>query len=51
MKILIRTDVHWCKFSSVIREIDDKYSVRLKHLINSVNWTERLAEEQGCDMI
>ena len=51
MKILIYTDVHWCKFSSVIREIDDKYSVRLQHLINSVNWAERLAEEHNCNMI
>ena len=51
MKILIRTDVHWCKFSSVIRELNDKYSVRLQHLIDSVNWTERLAEENNCDLI
>lgn len=51
MKILIRSDVHWCKFSSRIRSIENKYSTRLNHLIDSVNWSERLAEKHKCDLI
>ena len=51
MKLFIYTDVHWCKFSSVIRDIGDKYSVRLEHLLDSINWAENLAVENNCDMV
>lgn len=51
MKILCYTDLHWCKFSSVIRELSDKYSVRLEHLLDSVNWAEKLAEDNKVDLI
>ncbi len=51
MKYLIYTDVHWNTFSSIIRSIGEKYSVRLENLINSVNWAENLAVEKNCDGI
>ena len=50
-KILIRTDIHWSQYSSIIKENGDKYSIRLEHLIDSVNWSERLAEQYDCDLI
>ena len=51
MKIFCYTDLHWCKFSSVIREVSDKYSVRLEHLLDSINWAEKLAEDNNVDLI
>ena len=51
MKIFCYTDLHWCKFSSVIRELSGKYSVRLEHLLNSINWAEKLAEDSRVDLI
>jgi len=51
MKILLYTDVHWTKNSSIINTRGSKYSSRLENLINSVNWAERTAVEQGCDEI
>lgn len=51
MKILIYTDVHWSQYSSIVREMGDKYSVRLNHLIQSVNWAEELAMTEQCDMV
>ena len=51
MKIAIATDVHWSEFSSIIRTWvpGEKYSTRLKHCLNSVNWFEKLAKEYNCD--
>lgn len=51
MKILAVGDVHWSRFSSIVRRMGDKYSVRLENLIKSVNWAENLAEEKDCDII
>ena len=51
MKYLLYTDVHWSTYSSIIRSIGEKYSIRLENLINSVNWAEKLAVEKGCDEI
>lgn len=51
MKILIYTDVHWSKSSSIIRTNGIKYSTRLENLIKSVNWAENLAIEKSCDAI
>ena len=47
MKILIYTDVHWSKSSSIIREKD----VRLTNTFKSVMWAERLAEKENCSEI
>ena len=51
MKICCYTDLHWCKFSSVIRDVGSKYSVRLEHLLDSINWAEKLAEDNKCDLV
>ena len=51
MRLLLRTDTHWSEYSSIIRDMGDKYSIRLEHCINSINWSERLAEEKKCDEI
>lgn len=51
MKILIRTDEHFSQYSSILRSRGTKYSTRLEGLIKSINWSEQVAIEQGCDMI
>lgn len=47
MKILVYTDVHWCSISSIVTQRGKKYSVRLDHLIDSMNWVESL----DCDLV
>lgn len=49
MKLLIFTDNHFCETSSIVRGFGVKYTVRLENQITSLNWLERLAEEQNCD--
>lgn len=51
MKILIYSDVHISQDSSIVKSLGDKYSIRLEHIINSLNWAEKLAEELKCDYI
>lgn len=51
MKVLLYTDVHFCTYSSIVRNRGSKYSVRLENLIRSVNWAENLADEENCDFI
>lgn len=51
MKICIHSDVHWCQNSSIVRSRGYNYSRRLENLVNSVNWVERLAWDQGADCI
>lgn len=51
MKILLYTDNHFCKQSSIIRGQGQKYSIRLENQIKSLNWVERLAEERGVELI
>lgn len=48
MKICIYSDVHWNTSSSLIRSRGEKYSIRLEHLINSVNWVNTIAEKNNC---
>lgn len=40
MRILLYTDVHFSKSSSIIRDRGTKYSKRLENIINSVNYAE-----------
>jgi DNA repair exonuclease SbcCD nuclease subunit len=40
-----------CPRASIINKWGTKYPVRLENCIESVNWLERLAEEQGCEYI
>lgn len=51
MKILLFADLHMCPRASIIHKWGAKYTSRLENCIASVNWLERLAEEQGCEYI
>ena len=51
MKILLFTDLHMCPRASIINKWGVNYPSRLENCITSVNWLERLAEEQSCDYI
>lgn len=51
MKILMYTDNHFSRATSTLNKIGKDFSERLENQIESLNWTERLAKEKGCDMI
>lgn len=48
MKILIFSDCHWSTNSSIVRTRGQKFSTRLEFLINSMNWLNKLAINEGC---
>lgn len=47
-KILIVGDIHWSRYSSIVRSRGDKFSTRLEHLIDSLNWVENISRENEC---
>lgn len=49
MKIGIVGDVHWSKYSSIVRSRGHEYTTRLENCIKSVTWAEELIENCGCD--
>lgn len=49
MKIGVVGDIHWSKYSSIVRSNLDKYSTRLQNCIDSINWAEQLTS--NCDMV
>lgn len=49
MKIGIVGDIHWSKYSSIIRSRGVKYSTRLENCIQSINWAEDTLS--SCDMV
>lgn len=51
MKICIFGDVHWSKYSSIIRDRGIRFSKRLENLIQSVNFVEETAIKYNCDRI
>lgn len=51
MKVLLYTDVHMSKTSSIIRGIGKDYSLRLENIIKSVNWAEDEAIARGCQAV
>ena len=51
MKILIYSDVHISQTSSIVTSMGEKYSIRLQHIIDSLNWAEKLAVTEGCDAV
>ena len=51
MKIALYSDVHWMTTSSIISGRGSKYSLKLENLIQSVNWAEKEAVNQGCSEI
>lgn len=42
-------DVHWSRYSSILRSRGDEFSRRLENCIESVNWAENLTKD--CDMV
>ena len=51
MNIAFYSDPHWCQHSSIVRTQGQKYSSRLENLIDSLNWVEQLAWNNGCECI
>ena len=51
MRALIVGDVHYAQYSSIVRKRGEYYSKRLENLIWSINWAEKLAEEQRVDKV
>lgn len=49
MKIGIVGDIHWSKYSSILRSRGKKYSKRLENCIESINWAEDTTRD--CDMV
>lgn len=50
-KLLLYSDNHWCKYSSIVRSMGSKYSTRLENQIESINWAEKLAVENNCNAV
>lgn len=48
-KIGVVGDIHWSKYSSIVRSRGEKYSTRLENCIQSVNWAED--KTRYCDMV
>lgn len=51
MKILVYSDNHWCQYSSILRKMGEKYSLRLENQIKSINWAENLAKKLNCNLV
>lgn len=51
MKIGIVGDIHWSKYSSIVRSNGDEYTTRLENCIKSINWAENLFEDNDCSQI
>lgn len=49
MKLGVVGDIHWSKYSSIVRQRGKKYSLRLENCIDSVNWAEETLKD--CDKI
>lgn len=50
-KLLICGDVHWSKYSSILRSRGKDFSTRLENLIESVQWVENLGVAEGVDQM
>ena len=51
MKILFFADLHMCPRASIIDKWGTEFPMRLENCIKTINWLERLAEEEHCDYI
>lgn len=51
MKHLFFGDVHWSTSASLVKSNGLKYSTRLEHLIDSMNWINEIAIKYNCDEI
>lgn len=45
MKIGIIGDIHWSRYSSILRLRGEKYSYRLENCIKSINWAEQVTSD------
>lgn len=50
MKIAICGDIHISKTSSIIKSRGKKYSTRIENCLKSIEWFEKIAKDNGCDM-
>lgn len=51
MKILLFSDNHYCKNSSIVRGRGKQFSSRIENQIKSLNWMEEIAIQKHCQMI
>lgn len=51
MRFCVVGDVHFSQYSSIVRQRGEQFSVRLENLINSVNFAEKTAKDNGCELI
>lgn len=51
MLIGIVGDIHWSKYSSIVRMRGNKYSYRLENCIKSINWAEQLFADMNCSLV
>lgn len=50
MKILIVGDIHIAPTSSIVKNRGEKFTLRLENCIKSINWCEKIAKENNCDL-
>ena len=50
MKVGVVGDIHWSRYSSILRQRGSTYSNRLENCIKSVEWAERVMDYQKCDV-
>lgn len=51
MKILLFSDVHWSKNSSIVNSRGEVYSERLEQLLMGLNWVNKLAIDNKCELM
>ncbi len=51
MKIFVVGDVHWSEYGSIVRKQGKVYSQRLENLIQTINWCEKTAKDEGCSRV
>lgn len=49
MRIGVVGDIHWSKYSSILRLRGEKYSYRLENCIKSIRWAEDITK--NCDLV
>ena len=51
MKICIVGDIHFSSTSSILRERGERFTKRLENCIDSIEYVEKYADENGCEYI
>ena len=47
-KLLLFTDNHFCSTSSILRQMGERYTLRLQNQLDTINWLTKTATENGC---